>query len=791
MNIRETSTPETFSNRSNTAGKLPPLFLDITAEDLLESVLKHSELIVWVIDKKGKIVFSRGAGLHALDLTDYQVVDQNVFDLYRDFPDSLHSINRALAGEEHHDFAEVNGASFHSWYCPIRDDTGQVVGMVGITTVITELAVTRRALSDATLQFHLAFQQSPVVMAVLKLPQGEIVDANHEFERVTGYTRAEVRGRTARELTLWRCPFERRDPNFDPLSLISFHDEEILATTKSGKEIVLVASGARLQFQSDDCILLFAHNETEETNTRKALKQSEQRFATLARQAQVGIFQCNAKGDILDANEFFRACFDGNVSQTGTTWFSLFGTDAADLKREWRQAIAEKLPFQKELPIRDGRPDVEWGLLKLDRFSDEEEIFIGSLVDATSKKREETSSMLQRRELEKAVRSRTLELEQLNIKLRDEVERRKQIAQELLISQERMQAVVKNAVDYIMHINLAGRIEFINRVAPGLTPAQVVDSHFSVWLGDKDRARGQEYIRQILEEQKDVAFEIPVHFPTGEVLLFAMRGAPIIVEGKIIGASIVARDITRERQLENEARQRSEELSHLSRLSIIGEMSANMSHELKQPLLAIGNYSNGCLQRIQEGTLSQEGLVDYLWKITRLSEKACQILRRTREFVAHRPHSPEPATIQELILDALQFVQTELDEHQIRIEHHYAQDLPQCRLDLVQIQQVIVNLLLNALEAIKISKKNTPHTISFHASRSSRGGLILKIRDTADGIEPGMQGKLFNAFQTSKPKGLGMGLAISRSIIENHGGSLKIEQSGPDGTTFVLTLPNG
>lgn len=761
----------------------------LSVEALLESVLQHSELILWAIDQRGDFVLSRGAGLHALNLSDDQVLGQNVFELYANHPPILRAVQDALDGNEHRDSTEVNGASFQSWYCPIRNSDEDVVGVVGISTVITELTTTRQALDDATSQFHLAFERSPVVMALIQLPGGEFLDVNLAFEQALGYRREEVCGRNNEELNLWDCPFLKRDPNFDFSQLMTFHNEEIVSRTKTGEELVLVASGARLRVQSEDCILLFARNETDESKTLKALERSEQRFAALARQASVGIFQCNAGGQILDGNAYFWSCLGREPEHAGIPWFSLFATETEVLAREWLEAVEQNKSFQRELPVKSSRTGVEWVRLELAQFSDEERGYIGTLVDVTAAKRAEATAMLQRRELEKAVRNRTLELERLNERLREEVERRKNIAHELTISKERMQAVVNNAVDFIMNISPSGHIEFINRVAEGLTPEQVIGSHFSEWLTGKDLARGREAIRQIFEENKTVSFEIPIHYPNGTVELMAMRGAPIRIDDVTIGASMVARDITRERELESEARQRGEELTHLSRLSLVGEMSASMSHELKQPLLAIGNYANGCLHRLQEGMLDGTATAESLQRIARLSEKACQILQRTRRFAAKRPVAPEPTAIQDIVRDALQFVQTELDERQIRVEQHYVPGLPICCLDPVQIQQVIVNLLMNAIEAIAVSRKSRPHSIQFQVTHNSPGGIQVHIRDSADGIEEDIRDNFFSAFQTSKPQGLGMGLAISRTIVENHGGTLTIEESSPEGTTFLIKLP--
>lgn len=770
--------------------------VDMSVESLLDSVLDHSSLILWAVDLEGTFTLSRGAGLRELGLDDGQVVGQNCFDLYASFPSIQQSIRSGLLGNEHRDIVEVNGSIFESWYCPVRNEDDEIQGLVGISSAVTELAKSRQDFYDATAHFHLAFQESPVVMMILKAAGGAFVDANQSFEKVTGFSRQAVAGRTGDELGLWNT----RDffpPVDEPWSEFeSFNDRMIHAVSKAGTPLILVAAAAQIKFEDQPCLLVFARDATSETKTARELEKSERRFSTLAKQAPVGIFQCNQAGEIVYANDYFwRGVGQPDRLARGIQpeqphWFEFFQTNSEALKQDWQNAASLNVSFRRELRVESGPEAFEWGLLQIDEFSEEEGQFLGSLADITAMKQTESASALQRRELEKAVRQRTDAVERAIAELRHEVQQRTEIAQQLKISQEEMQAVVNNAVDFILRVNCEGRIVYINRVAEGLTRDQVINSHALDWVRGEYVEPMVEHLTRLLEDGVELSFEAPLHYPNGDVRICAMKGAAIKVDGEIIGASIVARDITRERNLEKEARRRLEELSHIARLSIVGEMSATMSHELKQPLLAIGNYASGCLSRLDDGTYTTADVVKHLQTINRLSEQGCQILRRTRDFVSNRPFDPKPTSIKTVIDNSLEFVQSEAKTRQVEIGVECEKDLPESCLDGIQIQQVVINLLMNALEAIQESVKTTPHRITLRAFRSNGEWVTLLIQDTADGIPEDFMEAMFDAFQTRKQNGLGMGLAISRGIIENHGGTLKVKYTGPEGTIFQMRLPS-
>jgi len=296
-------------------------------------------------------------------------------------------------------------------------------------------------------------------------------------------------------------------------------------------------------------------------------------------------------------------------------------------------------------------------------------------------------------------------------------------------------------------------------------------------------------LEKVLEKEEHVYVEVPIILVTGEYALYSTQMGPIYHQGEIIGATIVARDITREREREEQAKERLDELSHLTRLGMLGEIMATISHELKQPLLAIGNYATGSLHRIEDKNISQEQLKEILQLIAELSLRARKIVHKTRDFATKKEIEPIQVNPQELLSKSLELVQTELQRKDILLKNELDESVTVMCVDFIQGQQVVVNLLLNAIEAIGQSKKNSHHAITVRSALIEGNLMQLTITDTADGIDDDSLESLFDMYHSSNKSGLGMGLAISKKIIKRHGGKLRVLQTDPQGTTFEMILP--
>ena len=246
-------------------------------------------------------------------------------------------------------------------------------------------------------------------------------------------------------------------------------------------------------------------------------------------------------------------------------------------------------------------------------------------------------------------------------------------------------------------------------------------------------------------------------------------------------------DITDRRRAEGEARERQLELAHVARLSTLGEMTAGLAHELNQPLAAIVNYARGCARRVETGNAASGELLEAVNSISTQARRASEILARVRDFVRKGKPRRDWVNLSDLAHDAARLAQFEAERVQMMIDLELAADLPLVNVDNVQIEQVILNLLANAIEAMHMSQAGRRLVIK--TMRAGGDAVELTVCDTGSGLPADLADKVFDAFFSTKPGGLGLGLSISRSIIESHGGRLWASPNADHGTTFHFTLP--
>ncbi len=245
--------------------------------------------------------------------------------------------------------------------------------------------------------------------------------------------------------------------------------------------------------------------------------------------------------------------------------------------------------------------------------------------------------------------------------------------------------------------------------------------------------------------------------------------------------------IERERA-EDEARQRQVELAHVSRLNTMGEMASGFAHELNQPLSAIVNYAQGCVRRIKRGTGETREILAAMEQVSVQAGRAGEIIRRIRGFV--RKDEPERGGVDvaSLIRDVTDLLGAEFKRSRVTVTLTLSGALPAVMADAIQIEQVVLNLVRNAIEAM-VEGESKQRTLSIEISKEDNETVSVAVADTGPGIPEKTLDHAFDPFVTTKKGGLGLGLSISQSIIEGHGGHLFIERSTESGTVFKFSLP--
>jgi signal transduction histidine kinase len=242
------------------------------------------------------------------------------------------------------------------------------------------------------------------------------------------------------------------------------------------------------------------------------------------------------------------------------------------------------------------------------------------------------------------------------------------------------------------------------------------------------------------------------------------------------------------RTSEEELRNTRAELARFARVAILGELTASIAHELNQPLAGLVSSGDACRRWLGNQPPNIERANQSLERIVRDADRASKVVERVRGLAKNTPPQKAAVSVKEAVREVIVLTRGELEQNQIRLEEQFADDLPLIWADRIQLQQVCLNLVVNAIESIK-DLRGGPRNLLVRAEKDASDSVLLTVSDTGAGLDSDHTEDVFNAFYTTKPEGMGMGLTISRSIIEAHGGRLWASGNVPRGAKFQFTLP--
>jgi two-component system sensor histidine kinase TtrS len=239
---------------------------------------------------------------------------------------------------------------------------------------------------------------------------------------------------------------------------------------------------------------------------------------------------------------------------------------------------------------------------------------------------------------------------------------------------------------------------------------------------------------------------------------------------------------------EQEKQRHQQQLAHVMRLSTMGEMASGMAHELNQPLTALISYCGTAVKMAENTPSLPEGYIEILHRAEEQAHRAGDVIRHLREFTSKSSDDRSRVVLEELVQRVIDFISWELRDNGIRLDHR--PDVPGCEVyvDKIQIEQVILNLIRNSIEAIR-QAGITGGRLDIRTRPAAGNSIMLSIADNGPGIDPAMADSLFEPYQTNKENGMGMGLSISRSIVEAHGGKLWANMDAAHGALFCMKLP--
>ena len=260
-------------------------------------------------------------------------------------------------------------------------------------------------------------------------------------------------------------------------------------------------------------------------------------------------------------------------------------------------------------------------------------------------------------------------------------------------------------------------------------------------------------------------------------------------QGNVVGILGIFWDITEQKRMEQREDEHRAELAHASRLSLVGEMASGLAHELNQPLCAITSYAQGILRMMESGAWDSNELLDAMRDVAAQAERAGQIVHRMAKLVRQKEPHKSSVNIKDIIQETVSFMDSEAKLRGITIERvEPSEVMPFVTVDSMGIEQVLLNLLQNAFEAIS-DMHDGKRLVTIRVSRDTNDAIEVTVSDTGKGLLMENIDRVFQPFFTTKSKGLGIGLSISRSIVEAHGGHLVAELNPAGGTLFRFTLP--
>jgi PAS domain S-box-containing protein len=403
-------------------------------------------------------------------------------------------------------------------------------------------------------------------------------------------------------------------------------------------------------------------------------------------------------------------------------------------------------------------------------------------------------------ELDRRVAQRTTELAAANEELRKEIADRKHAEEELRSSEEKHRVIVEAAHDVVVSMDERGAILLANpatRRTFGYEPVELVGKPMTMLMPEMMRklhengfrrylATGERHLNwqgvEVTAQRKD-GQEFPVEVSFGE----------LTSDGHKVFTGFI-RDISERKQAEDQLRASERnlqmtqaELARVSRLTTMGELAASIAHEVNQPLTAVINNGSACLRLLANNNLEPEVLRRALEGIIADGTRASTVLARIRAFIKKEPAEKSELDINEVIQEVLALAGRELYEHQVLPDHQLKTDLPSVLADRVQLQQVLLNLIMNGIEAMA-AVADRPRLLGVQSRIDESGEVLVAVSDCGSGFGLELD-RVFHPFFTTKANGMGMGLSISRSLVESHGGRLWAAPNSPHGAVFSFTLP--
>jgi two-component system sensor kinase FixL len=381
-------------------------------------------------------------------------------------------------------------------------------------------------------------------------------------------------------------------------------------------------------------------------------------------------------------------------------------------------------------------------------------------------------------------------------RLEAEAAERRQLEEKLKRNEARLRTILDTAVEGIVTIDGRGVIEMCNPAAArmfGYSAEELLGQPIARLMPPPQRDAHDGYLAR-----SRIGGDGRALFSGRELTGLRKDGSTFPVEVAVGSFESggrhftgILRDITERKALEERLQRQQAELIHAQRLTTAGELAATMAHELNQPLGAIANYLGGAILRFREVLEAHPSLGDAINETLRLSKRAAEIVYGIRDLVRRHESGREWLTVDAIVTAALALARPELARRNIKVVRKILPGLPPIWGQRVHLQQLLLNLMLNAMEAMESADPGGRELTLYGTGEAGGAAVEIGVGDTGGGVAPDLEAMIFEPFVTTKSEGMGLGLSICRTIVEAHGGRIAAAAAGGGGALFTVSLPTG
>lgn len=660
-------------------------------------------------------------------------------------------INCELSGK-----VPSQAGAVRTWQCsrfPFRDAAGAITGVGVIVVDVTQRKQAEQALIQSEQRFRLHFQNNPIPIYTWQKEGDDFVlrDFNAAAERITkggihtflGAGASQIYASTPEILGDLKACFENQEP-------VSREMKYWFQLTGEMKDLVV-----RYIYVPPDFVMVHTVDVTERRQAEQSLRESESKLRSITASSPDFITLLDREGII----QFI------NRTHPDYTTEQVLGTSAYQyVPRHAREKMAECL----SRVFRTGDPD---------RFEADYRTLAGETVHFESR-------------VCPVVRDGEIVAVTVNA---TDVTERLRTEQAIRENEEQYRVLLENHINGVAVI-VDARLAFVNDSLCQLgayTREQLLGRCAVDFMAAEDRERVLKDLETALAGDQISTAEYTVLSGDGRRIPVEVSSRPIRFQSTP-AVLVVLRDLTARKQAEELAKRRTAELSHVSRINTLGEMASEIAHELNQPLSAVAAYAAASSNILESASIRADvdKIAELLAKIEAQSLRAGRIIHRIRNLATKREPTRTSCRINESIREAAALLEPEARMNQIVIRLELDENIPRVVADPIQIEQVLLNLMRNAVEVMAHS--STDEKCLTVSSRPCDNGTVeMTVSDTGPGIPDNQIGQVFDAFVTTKQHGMGLGLAISQSIVKAHKGRLAILENTDSGVTFSVTLPTG